>query len=147
MMSDRTGNNLSSGGDVEWCYLLQLAGYEIWFDQGLKFLHWMPNSRINWSYYLQLKKGIVSGSARLFSYSCFLKNPTITRGEFKLLFCIKVLKIISVYFKFKLIHLFRIKDKKGNVLLADIILSNRLKAFYSDRKLAINHFEHIKSFF
>lgn len=145
-MSDRTGNSLSSGGDVELCYLLQLAGYEIWFDQGLKFFHWMPNSRINWSYYLKLKKGIVSGSARLFSYSCLLRQPTITRRKFRLLFCFRVLKITAVYCKFKLIHLFRIKDKKEEVVLTELLLSNRLKAFYYDRKLAINHFEHIKSF-
>lgn len=147
VMSDRKGNSLSSGGDVEWCYLLQLAGYEIWFDQRLTFLHWMPNSRITWSYYLQLKKGIVSGSARLFSYSCLLKEPTMSLRKFKLLFFLKFSLTAGVYFKFHLMRFFRGKTEKQGQLLTDILVSTRLNTFYRDRTVAFTHFEYLKTFF
>jgi len=147
VMSDRKGTKLSSGGDVEWCYLLQLAGYEIWFDQRLTFLHWMPNTRITWSYYLELKKGITSGSARLFSYYCLLKYPGISLKKFKLLFFVKFLLTAGSYFKFKLIQLFHNKTEKQEYLLADVLLSTRLKTFFFDRMVASNHFEQLKSFF
>jgi glycosyltransferase involved in cell wall biosynthesis len=51
MLTDRVASNLSSGGDYEFCYALALAGYDIWYDERLKFKHFMPKERITWEYY------------------------------------------------------------------------------------------------
>jgi glycosyltransferase involved in cell wall biosynthesis len=51
MLTDRLAANLSSGGDHEFCYALALAGYDIWYDERLKFKHFMPKERITQEYY------------------------------------------------------------------------------------------------
>jgi glycosyltransferase involved in cell wall biosynthesis len=51
MLTDRVATNLTSGGDYEFCYALALAGYDIWYDERLKFKHFMPKERITWEYY------------------------------------------------------------------------------------------------
>ena len=50
MLTDRLGANLSSGGDYELCYAIALAGFDIWYDDSLKFKHFMPAKRISWEY-------------------------------------------------------------------------------------------------
>ena len=51
MLTDRMGTNLSSGGDYEFCYALALTGYDIWYDDRLRFKHFMPKERMEWKYY------------------------------------------------------------------------------------------------
>jgi glycosyltransferase involved in cell wall biosynthesis len=51
LLTDRFAKNLSSGGDYEFCYVLALAGYDIWYDERLRFKHYMPKERIEWRYY------------------------------------------------------------------------------------------------
>ena len=72
VLTGRRGNQLVSGDDVEWCFLVQLAGYEIWYEEQLKFKHLMTAGRLTWEYYLKLKKGISAGSALLFPYGYML---------------------------------------------------------------------------
>jgi glycosyltransferase involved in cell wall biosynthesis len=75
IMTDRMGKTLVSGGDVEWCYLIQLLGYQLYYDHRLTFLHEMPENRMQWEYYLRLKAGIASGVCRLLSYHCLFEYP------------------------------------------------------------------------
>ncbi len=58
LLSDRKGNSLSSGGDIELCYSIQLLGFSVGFDKKLKFQHYIEKKRLNWEYYLKLKEGI-----------------------------------------------------------------------------------------
>jgi glycosyltransferase involved in cell wall biosynthesis len=54
ILSDRKGNQLISGGDVEFCYLAKYFGYEVWYHRGLKFKHYMTLPRLNWAYMQKL---------------------------------------------------------------------------------------------
>jgi glycosyltransferase involved in cell wall biosynthesis len=54
LASDRKGEQLSSGGDVELCYAATLTGYNIVFDDSLKFSHFIPKSRLTEQYLLNL---------------------------------------------------------------------------------------------
>jgi glycosyltransferase involved in cell wall biosynthesis len=72
MMSDRKGNSLASGGDLEWCYLLQLQGFRLYYDERLVFVHQIRQDRLIWSYYIKLKQGIASGVALLEPYRFLL---------------------------------------------------------------------------
>jgi glycosyltransferase involved in cell wall biosynthesis len=72
MMSDRKGNSLASGGDLEWCYLLQLKGFRLYYDERLVFVHQIRQDRLVWPYYLKLKQGIASGVALLEPYRFLL---------------------------------------------------------------------------
>lgn len=53
MLSDRKGSQLTSGGDHELCYVLALAGYDIWYDQALKFKHYITKERLTWEYWIK----------------------------------------------------------------------------------------------
>ncbi len=46
ILSDRKGATLVSGGDDELCKVLLLAGYKLWYDEHLKFKHFMTRQRL-----------------------------------------------------------------------------------------------------
>ncbi len=50
ILSDRKKERLTSGGDYELCYAITLAGYDVWYDADLKFLHYIAPERTNWAY-------------------------------------------------------------------------------------------------
>lgn len=61
MLTDRKGVNLSTGGDYELCYAIALAGYAIWYDERLRFKHFMPKERISLEYCIRFfKEGATS---------------------------------------------------------------------------------------
>jgi glycosyltransferase involved in cell wall biosynthesis len=59
MLTDRIAKNLSAGGDYELCYAIALAGYDIWYDERLKFKHFMPKERVTPEYY---KRTVLEGA-------------------------------------------------------------------------------------
>jgi glycosyltransferase involved in cell wall biosynthesis len=73
------GNELTRGEDTEWCMMIELLGYDMWYSSKLKFFHYMTVGRMQWSYYLRLKEGIASGVAKFEPYTLFLNkyNPSI----------------------------------------------------------------------
>jgi len=50
LLSDRKGNELSSGGDVELCLITMFLDYNLYFDERLKLIHFMPSKRLSWEY-------------------------------------------------------------------------------------------------
>lgn len=68
-LSDRKGTALSSGGDTELCYAVRNLGYKIWYDESLKFVHYMPVSRVNWNYLSKLFRGFGEASFGLDAYN------------------------------------------------------------------------------
>lgn len=56
LLSDRKGIELSSGGDYELCYALVLAGYDLWYDERLKFIHFITKERLTWEYFIRYAK-------------------------------------------------------------------------------------------
>ncbi|MHA7131827.1 glycosyltransferase [Algoriphagus namhaensis] len=68
LLSCRKGSELSSGGDVEFCHAIQLAGFDLLYSKNLQFYHHIDPERIDFEYYLRLKKGISSSFPILASY-------------------------------------------------------------------------------
>jgi glycosyltransferase involved in cell wall biosynthesis len=68
VLSDRKGGDLSSGGDVELCYAVQLLGFDLAFEPALKFDHFIEAHRLHWEYYLKLNRGIATSFPLLESY-------------------------------------------------------------------------------
>lgn len=64
-LTDRKADSLSSGGDTEICLLMREAGYQIYFDETLLFQHFINKERLNWSYYLRLRKSFGKANAML----------------------------------------------------------------------------------
>jgi glycosyltransferase involved in cell wall biosynthesis len=53
LLTDRVASSLSSGGDYEMCFALALTGNDIWYDERLKFKHYMVKERQTWEYYVR----------------------------------------------------------------------------------------------
>jgi len=68
ILSDRKKNVLSSGGDVELCYALRLAGWEIWYESSLKIRHFIPGHRLKWEYLRKLSRGFGAQKVNLDPY-------------------------------------------------------------------------------
>lgn len=50
LLIDRKGRELTSGGDVELCLITMFLGYDLYFDERLKFIHFIPAERLSWKY-------------------------------------------------------------------------------------------------
>lgn len=72
-LADRQGTRLTSGGDTELICALLLGGWTQWYDPGLGIRHFMPVSRISWSYLRRLNRaiGVSSVSIHAYLYSLF----------------------------------------------------------------------------
>ncbi|MEM9227485.1 MAG: glycosyltransferase [Verrucomicrobiota bacterium] len=78
VLSDRKGKSLSSGGDVETCAALRLAGWKIWYEPRLLIEHFIPAERLNWDYLSRLNSGFGKQSVYLDAYYALL--PGFSQG-------------------------------------------------------------------
>lgn len=82
-LTDRQGMSLSSGGDHELCYVLALAGYTVWYEDKLRFDHYITANRLTLPYYLTY----IEESAHCFSvlepYKILLKTNTSSLARFR----------------------------------------------------------------
>lgn len=78
---DRVGNSLSSGGDSEMCLAFQIAGYDIWYSEQLKFKHYIEEKRLTFDYLEKLQKGINESAfvSRFFRDYLNGYSPNITK--------------------------------------------------------------------
>lgn len=143
-LSGRTGSNLVSGEDVEWCFLIQLLGYEIWYDHRLKFQHEMPSDRMNWEYYLRLKKGIAKGTIRLLPYGCLLKNAKSSKLMFLFFLLKHMFKIHLVYLKHSFFKKLKSNELSKEEKLIQVIWEAKVNSFWKDCISTWNHFNHLK---
>lgn len=79
LLSCRKGDELLSGGDVEFCHAIQLAGYDLMYSEKLSFFHHIEEKRLSFEYYLELKKGISSSFPIL---SCYRLDLYSTQADF-----------------------------------------------------------------
>lgn len=56
LLSDRKHGKLSSGGDSEFCYVVRILGYKIYYDENLKLKHFISGSKLNWIYLRKLNR-------------------------------------------------------------------------------------------
>ena len=54
ILSDRKGNELSSGGDSEICLLAMQLGYDLYYDERLQFTHYITANRLQWKYCVEM---------------------------------------------------------------------------------------------
>jgi glycosyltransferase involved in cell wall biosynthesis len=62
MLIGRQGHKLGSGDDDEICWALRLAGWTLLYDPRLKLCHYIPASRLTWSYVHNLYRGFGEAS-------------------------------------------------------------------------------------
>jgi glycosyltransferase involved in cell wall biosynthesis len=144
IMSDRESGKLTSGGDLEWCYLLQLSGLQLYYDDRLIFQHKLNDSRLTWDYYKKLKAGIASGVGLLEPYHYIFKNDYKNSISFLIYYLKNLLKSILVYaavsFKAKL-------SSKYVTDLGLIILKSKAESYFVNLIRAYNHYKQLKRTF
>ncbi len=67
-LSDRKKKKLSSGGDLEICYLYTLMNFDLIYQPALKFKHFMEPNRLSKEYLFRLLKSNTRSAARLYPY-------------------------------------------------------------------------------
>lgn len=77
MLSGRTGSNLGAGDDTEMCKCFLLAGYQLWYDEGLVFHHFIPKQRLTLEYLDKQRQGFVEANSVLDIYDLYLCRRTM----------------------------------------------------------------------
>lgn len=73
--SAKRGAVLSGGEDVELGNALQLAGYKIWYEEELRFRHFMYKERLNWAYLRRVGCGTATSDLTGLVYYTLLREP------------------------------------------------------------------------
>jgi glycosyltransferase involved in cell wall biosynthesis len=140
IMTDRVGKKFTSGGDLEFCYLIQLSGLSLYYDDRLIFKHKLDDSRLTWDYYKKLKAGIASGVGLLEPYHFIFKNDYDSSFLFLIYYFNKLLKALLVFFVVSL------KTKLSSKYVTDlglIILRSKAESYCVNLSRAYNHYKQL----
>lgn len=148
VMSDRKSGKLTSGGDLEWCYLIQLSGYKMLYIDNMTFQHQICSNRLKWSYYLRLKEGIASGTGLLETYHFIFDSGYNNSPSFLSHYIINAFKVCFTYLivSFKSI-IIPGRREKYNVQLARIILRSKCISYFSNIRKAYLHYIKLNQYF
>jgi cellulose synthase/poly-beta-1,6-N-acetylglucosamine synthase-like glycosyltransferase len=69
----RQGAKLTAGEDSERCLAIRLAGWRLWHEPCLRFRHFVPAQRLEWTYLRRLARGTGMSSASMDAYFCAMK--------------------------------------------------------------------------
>jgi glycosyltransferase involved in cell wall biosynthesis len=113
ILSDRNGDIVSSGGDIEFCVWVRKLGYELHYLENLKLVHQIDRKRIDWNYMIRLFKGFAESNIvlDLYSYHFFKSTGKVFAGT-ELVFHTKHAKFGYRYLYFILL-LKSVKDWYG----------------------------------
>lgn len=123
VLTSRKGNTLAAGGDTEMCLAVECLGYEIWFDENLKFYHHIEERRLNWDYLLKLKSSIASNFPIMEPYRFIISGSS---GPF-INYLFKQIPPLIWNFGFTQV-LYLVRPKAKNKVFK-ITYSNQLKGF------------------
>ncbi|PWA04861.1 glycosyltransferase [Flavobacterium psychrotolerans] len=141
-LSDRKGDSLSSGGDVELCYVVQLLGYDLYYTDNLHFKHFIEKHRLDRAYYLRLKAGISASFPLLTAYEInnFKNRTQYKKYLFKLFF-----RCVQLYFYVSCKKV--LFSKNENLDISIVVNKSKIKAFLKNYNRSVKHFSYVKSIF
>ena len=79
----RNGDELTSGGDTEYCCWYLLAGYKLWYDEDLVFYHYITDDRLTKEYLTKLIEGTSSFNTVIATYQYLLQDLNLKKSAFK----------------------------------------------------------------
>jgi glycosyltransferase involved in cell wall biosynthesis len=148
VMSDRESGKLTSGGDLEWCYLLQLAGLILYYDERLIFKHQIALTRLNWNYYFKLKSGIASGVGLLESYHFIFKRGYRSNFIFMLHYLHQLAySILIYYFNWIKLTIFNFNSMDNENRLSLRILKSKSFSYFSQFQSSCIHYKSLNNTF
>jgi GT2 family glycosyltransferase len=143
ILTGRTAKSLLSGDDVEWCWLLQLKGFRIYYDENLKFFHDLSVHRLTTDYYIKHKIGTTASGALLFAYRSFFKHRRLSEPEFLRRYELEFFKNKLRYLKNRIFK----KNRTWEDELAMAILRSRKVSFSQYREEAASLYANLKVLF
>lgn len=78
-LTDRQGKSTVTGGDIELGLAARIAGYEIWYDERLRFKHFITASRLTWPYFVRLRNHFGLAMRNIIPYHHHLQNYPSSR--------------------------------------------------------------------
>ena len=100
----RNDNKLSGGEDFEMVVLIRALGYKAYYSPRLSFKHYMPESRMQWSYLTRLVKGMTINTAPAYVYSDTLRYLYTNDARYKVSWLKDTLKAVYGAFLIPLKH-------------------------------------------
>jgi hypothetical protein len=79
LLSDRKGDILTSGGDNEICRAYLIADYILWYDEDLRFQHFIPATRLSLEYLSSIIQGFQLSGEVLKAYASWINFRNICR--------------------------------------------------------------------
>jgi len=144
--SAKRGKVLSGGEDLELCHAMQLAGYDLWYDDRLTFIHYMYQERLNWDYLLKLGKSTATSSLTTIVYYFVFRYPDLSEKKFNYLYTKRTIWVLLQIMKkpATLLHyLFWAEDEKYTDTFEMLRLINNFKTSLFRRKQALDIFRKI----
>ena len=84
MTTGRKGSDLASGDDVEICCWFKIVGYKLWYDERLKFLHFMSDKRLDKEMAKKQFQAQIKSASVTQIYNTYIKCQTINRNLWSL---------------------------------------------------------------
>jgi glycosyltransferase involved in cell wall biosynthesis len=146
LLTDRRGAELSSGGDYELCFALAIMGYDIWYDDRLRFTHFITRERLTWEYFLRYAYESSKCFNVLTSYKMVAAKEEITRTPWLVVF-----RNFIVCSKFFIeINLKRIvtpeSDMRKSLYFSHLLFKYKLMAYFVKFRDMVNTHQHILNF-
>jgi glycosyltransferase involved in cell wall biosynthesis len=82
LLTDRRGEELSTGNDYEICYSMALLGYKIFYNPSLLFEHFIPKERLTMKYVEKVNCGVQAARPVLSIYRYKYQNPAVLSRRF-----------------------------------------------------------------
>lgn len=146
LLTDRKGTELSSGGDHELCYALSIMGYDIWYDDRLRFSHFITKERLTWEYCVRYAKESTACFDVLTSY----KMIALDVNSHKFWYVVLARDFFYCFRRFVTVCLQRLVNSRDSVsermlYFKHVILKNKIAAYFSKfGAMARNHNEILK---
>lgn len=146
LLVDRKGSELSSGGDHELCYALSIMGYDIWYDDRLKFFHFITKERLTWEYFIRYAKESTACFDVLTSYKMIALDINSYKFSFVVLardfaYCLRRFMVVLAQQTFT-----KKNSVPGKVLhFKHVVLKNKIVSYFTKFDAMIrNHNEILK---
>jgi len=136
VLTSRKGDaKLSSGGDTELCHAVQELGYELWYNESLKFYHAIEEERLTKDYFIKLK---ISQAANFPILEVYRFKQFENFDQFKTYLKKKHLENIKMMV---LAYLSFLKNKTFTKRVQKEVYRTLVNSYYNNIKLTLQTFE------
>lgn len=145
LLADRMAAQLTSGGDHELCYGLSMAGYEIRYDERLRFQHFITSDRLSWDYYRRYIRESAGCFEVLEPYKILLETnnpywiPFYSRLSRSFLYHVK--RYIPLLWRYQFMNK---RTEEGKITrIQCIILQTRISSYFTSFGAISQNFKHV----